>query len=460
MTLRPALIIPVQIYKDLRGHLFPGDDKEAAAILLCGRAPGKRVRLLVQKIIPIPYAACSVRTGDRISWPGLIIEDAIDQGDADDLSLILVHSHPGSLFEFSRIDDESDRTVIRSLFAAYGTCHGSAIMTPDGAVKGRTYDSTMGQTVIDLVMVPGDDIVFWWDEGPNRRPMAFTSEMTAANRRLSAVVIGASGTGSIVIEQLARLGFGRVVAVEFDTVEFKNLNRILNSGRIDAEAKRPKVEVMARAVAFHREADVLVPVASSIIERDAVTAAAECDFIFCCADTLEARYVADLMSTALLMPLIDMGVVIPVRRQGDGVAIADVYGRIDYVHPGGSTLGDRGVYTAEMLRAEYLSRHAPDIHREQLREGYIRGVVEQAPSVITLNMRVAAAAVGELIARLYPFRHEANRHYARTCFSLAACEEEFTAENAFAASYSELLGSGDAEPLLGLPALAAPRMVV
>jgi hypothetical protein len=45
--------------------------------------------------------------------------------------------------------------------------------------------------------------------------------------------------------------------------------------------------------------------------------------------------------------------------------------------------------------------------------------------------------------------------YARTFFSLAACEEEFTAESAFVGNGNTvLLGRGSLEPLLGLPLLA------
>jgi hypothetical protein len=56
--------------------------------------------------------------------------------------------------------------------------------------------------------------------------------------------------------------------------------------------------------------------------------------MFCCVDTLEARQVADLVAAAFLIPLIDVGVTIPVRKAGARVAIADVCGRIDYVQPG------------------------------------------------------------------------------------------------------------------------------
>lgn len=68
-------------------------------------------------------------------------------------------------------------------------------------------------------------------------------------RQLRVAVVGCSGTGSIVVEQLARLGVGHLILVDPDVVEYKNLNRILNSTNEDAALRRSKVEVMARAIA-------------------------------------------------------------------------------------------------------------------------------------------------------------------------------------------------------------------
>jgi hypothetical protein len=201
---------------------------------------------------------------------------------------------------------------------------------------------------------------------------------------------------------------------------------------------------------------VAIPVAASVTTREAVLAAAQCDVLFCCIDTLEARHMADRIAAAFLLPLFDVGVVIPVRRSDQAFAIADVCGRIDYVQPGGATLQDRGVYTPESLRGEYLRAVAPEAHQQELEAGYLKGLIEEAPAVITLNMRAASACVNEFIARAYPFRLESNRLYARTSFSLAACEEEYVAEDAFAAAPNPLLARGDLEPLLGLPSLKAP----
>ena len=131
---------------------------------------------------------------------------------------------------------------------------------------------------------------------------------------------------------------------------------------------------------------------------------------------------------------------------------ADRHG-IDYVQPGGTTLGDRKVYTPETLRAEYLRRAAPESHAQEVEEGYIKGAVEEAPAVISLNMRAASACMNEFILRRYPFRIDPNRGYARTTFSLAAGEEDFYDEDSFEKRNNPLLGRGSREPLLGLPTL-------
>lgn len=446
------------LHAKVKDHLFPPDGLEAAAILICTRTPGSRLRLLVREVILVPHAACKCRERDAITWPGEYLEQAIDMAEPAGCAVVLIHSHPGGLFGFSVADDESDQWVISSLFQAFDAAHGSAVMTPDGVVRARFYDPDLRERPVDLVTVSGDDLRYWWadratDGGPGNRPIAFTSGMTAELGRLSALVIGASGTGSITGEQLARLGFGRVQVVDFDRLEWKNLNRILNSSRADADANRLKVEVFAEAVNDYRGEGIAIPVPASITTREAVLAAAHCDVVFCCVDTLEARHIADLIAAAFLLPLFDVGVVIPVRKKDDAFAVSDVCGRIDYVQPGGSTLQDRGVYTPESLRGEYLRRVAPEAHQLELEAGYLKGLAEEAPAVITLNMRAASASVNEFIARAYPFRLEPNHLYARTEFSLAACEEEYTAETAFTRAPNLLLARGDAEPLLGMPML-------
>ncbi|MDX0840021.1 ThiF family adenylyltransferase [Sinorhizobium medicae] len=439
----------------LKAHLL-SDGNEAAAILVCAPSPGPRQRLVVRRVILVPHDACPVRMPDAIVWPGAYIEDAIDIAEPEGLVIILLHSHPGGWLQFSQIDNESGSRVIPGLFHAFGDCHGSAIMTPEGAIRARLYAPDMTSQPVDLVTIAGDDIRYWWNDRivnavPAGRPLAFTGAMTEELSRLSAAVIGVSGTGSITAEQVARLGFGTVTLVDPDRIEKKNLNRILNSTLADAEAARSKVEMFAAAVVSHRGGGVAVSIADTLATREAIETVGQCDVIFCCVDSKEGRQYADLIASAFVVPLFDVGVTIPTFLDEGEVAIADVSGRIDYVQPGGSTLSDRLVYTQESLRAEYLQRTDPAAFQGELAAGYFKGILEEAPSVITLNMRAASALVNEFIARAYPFRQEPNRNYARVAFSLAACEEDHHSEDDFERQENALLGRGAAEPLLGLP---------
>ena len=460
--MKTTLALTGMIHAQLQRHLFPDDGYEAAVILLCARTPSPRLRLIVREVLLIPYDACVRRACDAMTWPGRFLEEAIDRGEAEGLCLVLLHSHPGGLFDFSEVDDMSDLTTIRSLFQAYGDWHGSAIMVSNGAIRARLYGSDMVPHPVDLVTSAGDDIYFWWNEEPSlaraaARPIAFTSGMTTELSRLAAIVIGVSGTGSIQAEQAARLGFGGVTLIDFDRIERHNLNRILNTTLADVAARRFKTEAFAEAITTYRGLGVATPVTASINTRDAVLAASQGDVLFCCVDTLEARHFADLIAAAFVLPLFDVGVVIPVRNAGSGITIVDAVGRIDYVQPGGATLGDRKVFTPAMLRAEYLRSVAPDAHAQEIEAGYIKGAVEEAPAVITLNMRAASACMNEFILRAYPFRIDPNRGYARTQFSLAAGDEDFFSEDDFEISRNPILGRGAREPLLGLPALAKPN---
>lgn len=444
------------LHQVARTHLFPGDGLEAAAILICSRYLGERQRLMVKSVISIPHAECK-RARDSVTWPGDYLEAAIDRAEEERDTIVLLHSHHGGLLEFSGEDDRSDAESIRSLHAAVEVPHGSAIMVEDGRIRARLYDPWAAPRDVDLVTVAGDEIHWWWGgPHPDLPAVPFTQSMSTSLSRVSAVVIGTSGTGSVATELAARLGFGRTRLIDFDRIEHKNLNRILNATLAHAQARSLKVDVMAHAIACHRGDGVATAHPVSIASREGILAACEADVIFCCVDSLEGRNIADLIASSFLIPLFYVGVAISARRDETGATVVtDVCGRVDYVQPGGSTLADREVYTPATLRAEYLRRVAPEQYRQELEAGYFRGVNEEAPSVITLNTAAAAASVNEFLARAFPFRLDSNRNYARTTFSLAACDQDHYSEDSFPRGPNYLLGQGAREPLLGMPAFSA-----
>lgn len=228
----------------------------------------------------------------------------------------------------------------------------------------------------------------------------------------------------------------------------------MNTIKADADRGLPKVQVFSDRANQYRNEPYVVPVDANVLSRKAVLALAEADMIFSCVDKLRPRSVADRAAQSFLLPLFDVGVGISTRSLENGeLAVDEVVGRIDYVYPDSSSLFDRNVYTSANLQAEALLESDPEAHADQIRRGYIEGMPEQAPAVITLNMRAASACVMEFIARSYPFRQEPNDNYVRTRFMLAEAIEEHTRESEFTKRESPFIASGDEEPLLGLPFL-------
>jgi len=439
----------------LLAHLFPGDGNEAVALLLCGRRVGAaRHVFTVRRVVTVPYEACD-RRPDRITWPTDLVDQLLSESYGKGQAIVKVHSHGAGYRRFSPLDDASDQRLFASVtgFLGDNQPHGSLIMFPDGELMGRVLGED-GAVLADIasVLVAGDDLRLWdhsrsatTDGFMLRHAQAFGSGTTSLLRSMSVAVIGCSGTGSIVIEQLARLGIGRLVLIDPDAVEEKNLNRILNSGKEDAYLHRPKVHVIASAIARMGLGQEVVPMVRNLINPDAVRAVAECDVVFGCMDGVEGRHLLNRLATFYNLPYFDVGV----RLDADGSGgIERIAGAIHYLQPGRSSLLSRGVYAMGRVDAEELRRIDPDLYRRQVKEGYLRGVEEDRPAVISVNMFFASLMVNEFLARLHPHRNQANAGYAYVGANLSEMQFYPEQEGAACALLQRHVGRGDVEPLL------------
>jgi len=448
----------------LKAHLFPGDGFEAVAVALCGRRRSKaRHCLTVQSIVPIPYDECKVRTPDRATWSTKRLVPILEVASKKDLGILKIHSHPGGYEFFSPVDDASDQDLFNSVFGWTDSCfpHASAVMLPQGRMFARGILPDGSFQGIDSILVPGDDLHFWTSARngalpsfAKRHAQLFGAGTTRRLREMSAAVIGCSGTGSPVVEQLARLGLGRLVLVDPDRVEEKNLNRIVNASREDAYLRRPKVEVMARAIAAMGFGTELEIIADDLATPRAIRAVAECDVLFGCMDGVEGRHLLNRLAAYYVLPYFDLGV----KLEADGHGSVDeACGAVHYVKPDGATLLDRKVYTLAQLKAEGLRRTDPAAYREQVKAGYIHGVAEDRPAVISINMQIASQAVNEFLARLHPYRYDDNAESAivRTSFIQGVNYREM--EGASSGAFSVHSGKGDVRPLLSMPELSEPE---
>jgi hypothetical protein len=449
----------------LKNHLLPTDRLEAVAVGLCGRRRSRsRHALLIRTVVPIPYDECKVRTSNRVTWSTERLVPLLEEASRRDLAVVKIHSHPGGQAQFSSADDESDADFFNSVFGWTDSAfpHASAVMLPDGTMFGRAAMRDGSFQELDSILVPGDDLQFWIPECGDRAPNSLQRQIqlfgSGTNRRLrqmAAAIIGCSGTGSPLVEQLARLGIGRLVLVDPDCVEERNLNRILNATREDAYLRRPKVEVMARAIAAMGFGTELAIFAKNLATPEVVKAVAECDVVFGCMDGVEGRHLLNRLASFYVLPYFDIGI----KLEADGKGgINEACGAVHYVRPDGSTLQDRNVYTPAQLKAAGLRRTDLTAYRDQLRAGYIHGVDEDRPAVISINMHMASSAVNEFLARLHPYRLDENDKSAvlRTSFIQAASYRDV--EPAVMGMFAGYIGTGDATPLLLMPQLSEPTV--
>jgi len=457
--MRYGLTIREPDYQRLRQLLFPGDGREAVAFALCGLARGRDLtRLLVREILELPGPAYTQRDPDQVRWQTRALLPWLDRLEKEHLTFLKCHSHPGGIAEFSSLDDESDRQLLSACYPWNDKgAHGSMVLN-ESAAAARVIDPQGGFSPVESILVIGEGIRWAsesthmpMDDAQRRLIQAFGEGTYRALSQLRIGIVGASGTGSLVIEALRRTGVGHLVIVEPDTMEAANLNRVLHSTADDARCAHPKLDIVKRAVEESGLNTSITLLPKTLQEPEALHALASCDVVFGCVDNREARQLLCRLAAYYLVPYIDVGVAIHAAASG---SIENVSASVHYFQPGQSFIA-RGVFDQEALRAESMARTDPAHYQEQRRQRYVTGVHVDRPAVMPLNMTAAGLAVMELLARVHGFRDaQAGGQFAENLLALDMGMLQARRDDEACPSLANVIGRGDTDPLLGMPALS------
>src|SRR5260221_3311115 len=102
-------------YQELIQHLFPGDNKVAVALAVCGRSGNNQERILtVHEIMTVPHEMCYERKEDLVRWPTEIINPLLQKAVKYGYAILKIHCHPGGGEFFSEYDNESDVNLFTS----------------------------------------------------------------------------------------------------------------------------------------------------------------------------------------------------------------------------------------------------------------------------------------------------------------------------------------------------------
>jgi hypothetical protein len=400
--MRRTLTVSASAASDMRESLFTPDGCENAGALLCGVAAGAdKTRWLARHWVSVPHGLYQERLEYHLEIAPVFYNDLVDRAVASGLTPVIVHSHPGaSAAHYSQSDDAGDARllpVLAQLLPARVPV--SALVTPDQwrarllGPKGFIHldiVSTLGSRVVRFARTNGDHprrgrsarVQAAVDFDRQIRAVGENGQQTIAD--LTVAIVGLGGTGSAVAEQLARLGVRDLLLVDPDVLESSNVPRVWGSRPRDVGTS--KVVVAARHLRRVAPSIRLIPIVESAIRQSVLERLRHCDIVFSCTDTHWSRAVLNRFAHQYLVPLVDLGVRLD-ARSGSVTAAA---GRVSLVGSGLRCLRCDRVIDPERVRAESMPRE----ERAALaKEGYVQGVEDPEPAVISLNTTVAGMAV-------------------------------------------------------------------
>lgn len=427
-----SLTLCAEDYEALTTHLVREDGFERAAYLLCRKAhagidPWERQvheKFLVTRVIPVPDEDVEESTPVCISWRTRSFVRSLKEAVSKDLVVAIAHNHPTGMLAFSAQDDANETDLLQGALNRNGdgTRILSVLLTPDGQMAGRIWlhPSGTGHEPLSTIRVVGPRITMHYPDRAtvldmpafHRQALAFGQALNRDLRKLCIGIVGCGGTGSAVAMLLARLGVGQIALFDNDIVDQTNLNRLHGARQADADAMRPKVEVVAREIAELGLGVRAVPVNAWVGDPVCRDVLKSCDLLFGCTDDHDGRMFLNRFAYYYLTPVIDIGLAIDVGNE-DVPNIKALDGRVTVIGPGHTCLLCREIIDTAIAADQALKRKNPMEYDKRKAEAYVFGEGNPSPAVVTFTTELACMGVNELLHRLQGFRgpdgHAANR---------------------------------------------------
>jgi molybdopterin/thiamine biosynthesis adenylyltransferase len=395
------LEIPGPSWADLRADLLSTPELERAAV---GFAGLNGERLLVRDWQPLAPEDYLVQLGHHLEVAPQLWARAAKRSRRSGEAIVIFHSHPRDQKRprFSSSDDGGEALLIPKLQARASVPVAAAVISP-GGYAARLTEPGRSTVPLDLHH-PGA-----WSAARQPRGASATERFDRQLRALGdrgqdalsslrVGVVGAGGLGSHLIQQLLHLGVGEILVVDHDRLATSNLSRVVGAGRRDALLHRHKTRVMRRLARRIGGPTNLIELPASVTDEAPARALLGCDVVFGATDNHWSRTVLNALAFQYYLPVVDLGVEV---QPGGATG-----GRVAWLSPGGACLWCMGILDPERVRVEQLPAATAAAERER---GYIAGLEEPAPAVVSINGVIASLALTEVLARLTGFAGDRHR---------------------------------------------------
>jgi len=368
----------------------------------------------------------------------------------DKLAVISLHSHPfsGSSVGFSGIDDRGEAVLMAKIQQRVpGVAHATMVFG-QSSLDARVWHPDSNDPVpVDVIKVIGRTIREIYPTSSTKK-FPETKLTDVHDRQIPVVdkpgqlriqqttvgIVGLSGTGSHVFQQLARLGIRKFVIIDQKRMKLPNLSRLIGSTKDDVAKKLHKTEIMKRVAKEINPEIEIITINDSVEKPEVALRLRDVDVVFCCTDNYSSRAALNRFCFQYYIPLIDMGIDIEVKEKGK---IRTAGGRVMVLTPDQPCLSCLQIITPEALQKE-----------KEIQTGYVTGDDVADPSVISFNGVVSSLAVTEFIDLLTAFekRKDLGTYQIYDILKGAVFRQPYPLVKPCGVC-SEIRGLGDCEPL-------------
>lgn len=419
--IRYTLVVQERHLSELKRKVLPANGHEGVAYLLCGRSIIERdpwdqcseLRFLSHDLIPLASEDLISSSHEHVHARTATLSRVLKRARDLDLVPVYVHGHPSGYQQFSRQDDKDEPALIEMCQNRNGPAQQlvSLVLTGTGRMFGRVWLNSKTFVPLSMVRSVGSRIVIDFEgrnqlgdvEALSRQALAFGPALNADISALRIGIIGCGATGSAVSLLLARLGANRIFAVDDDTAEMTNLNRL--HGATIRDVGTLKTDILKRSMEEIGLGATVATYKGWVGNSECRDALKACDVLFGCTDDHDGRMLMNRLAYFYLAPVFDMG--IGIERTDDPnrkIVLAD--SRYTVVMPGNRCLLCRGVVNPKIAQEDDLLRRNPDEYYRLRERGelYVRGGGRPNPAVVTFTTGVACSVVDEFIHRLTGYR--------------------------------------------------------
>ena len=402
-----TLVVPHSIAEDLERVARLPIETAGVMYVSVVDCPSGDIRLLVRQMRWVPDDSYT-----RREWNGMTIRSdgfVPYLGEAESLgtTCLWVHTHPGQ--DARPLPSVHDRLVDDELAPLFrlraGTPHYGAVIFSahrEGlAFTGNLVTEGHKPAEIARMWQVGDRFRLVQSYGRSARLLsaafdrsvrAFGAAVQQTLSEISVGIVGCGGTGSVVSEQLVRLGVRHLMLIDPDQLTESNLTRVYGSRAVDVG--RYKVDVLSEHLARIAPDLLCSTVQAMVTMQGTARRLLDCDVVFGCTDDNAGRLVLSRLASFLLTPIIDCGVLLSSSSDDH---LTGIDARVTVLAPGYACLVCRGRIDLSRAAAELLTPFERLLRQE---EGYAPALGRIEPAVVSYTTFAGAAAINELLERL------------------------------------------------------------